>query len=1209
MNRHLADPPKADILIADDAPDILRLLSAILTKQGYEVRKALDGQMALKAIQTAKPDLILLDVRMPDMSGYEVCRRLKADAQTSAIPIIFISGLDDTLDKVKAFTVGGVDYITKPLQAEEVLARIENQLSLRSLQKQLLNQNALLKQEIHERESTLLELQRVDKELRNSEAELRALFKAMNDVILVIDRQGRYLKIAPTNPQLLHRPADELEGKTVDEILPRSQADLCLNTIQQALDTQQTLKVEYSLPISEQDVWFAARVSPMSADSVIWVAQDITERKRTDQALRETEDKYRSIFEHAVEGIFQSLPDGHYLSANPALARMYGYASPENLMTVITNIGQQVYVDPNRRAEFIASIEQAGFVAGFVSQVYRQDGSIIWVAENARAVHDAESRLLYYEGTVEDITERKQAEDALRESEARFALAAEGASDGIWVWYIHNQQTYFSPRWKALLGYADHEINSSFDVWKQSLHPNDVDRVCADLEAYLDQKIPTYEVEFQALHKDGNYRWILSRGAAIWDETGKPYCMAGSHTDITDRKHREEALKLIVEATATKTGDEFFQACTRYLANFLQVRYALLSEFADAAKTRVRTLAFWAGKGWGENIEYDIAQTPCEKVLDGRMHHYPDAIQSLFPNCQIIADLEAQSFWGIPLIDAAGEVIGHLVALDLKPMHYELDKESILRIFAARASTELERKRGEATLQQAKEAAEVANQAKSKFLAHMSHELRTPLNAILGFTQLMRLESSLNSEQQEYLQIVGSSGEHLLALINDILEMSKIEAGQVTLNADNFDLHDMFNGLEEMLQLKAADKGIQLIFDFSPTLPRYIHTDERKLRQVLINLLTNGLKFTQEGGVTLRVKVREQRNREVDAHILYFEVEDTGAGIARQEVETLFDPFVQARAAQTSSEGTGLGLSISRQFVRLMGGDITVSSQLGQGTIFKFEIQVGLAKATDIQVKSSAPRIIGLAPNQPQYRILIVDDRLDNRQLLVRQLHPIGFEVKEASNGQEAIALWHNWQPQLIWMDMRMPVMDGYEATRQIRRQATDLTRQADNTLADLNGQSATLPKIIALTASAFEEERAGVLAAGCDDFVRKPIKKTMMLEKMAEHLGVQYLYAEPAVSPEIKKHPHEIAAEKPSAPTIARGSETILSFNCLQRMPIEWLLELLQAATQADAELVTELIAQISESHTPLSNMLTGLVNDFQFNQIIDLVRQARDP
>ncbi|HAX80374.1 MAG TPA: histidine kinase, partial [Cyanobacteria bacterium UBA11372] len=398
-----------------------------------------------------------------------------------------------------------------------------------------------------------------------------------------------------------------------------------------------------------------------------------------------------------------------------------------------------------------------------------------------------------------------------------------------------------------------------------------------------------------------------------------------------------------------------------------------------------------------------------------------------------------------------------------------------------------------AELLEAKEAAEAADEAKSTFLATMSHELRTPLNAILGFAQLMKYDSSLSPSYRENLNIISRSGEHLLALINDILDMSKIESGRMLLMENAFDLYMLLDSLEQMFQLQATEKGLTLKFERSPSVPQYLRTDERKLRQILINLLGNAIKFTRFGGVTVRVRMangKDNYNYQLPNtyYQLHFEIEDTGCGIPIAEIKDLFEPFVQSKTNRGFQEGTGLGLPISRAFVRLMGGDLTlVRTAVGKGTTFAFEMQVTLAAAAAVAVTAPVRRAIALEADQPTYRLLVVEDGWENRQLLVKLLQPMGFELKEAVNGLEALDILQSWKPHLIWMDLRMPVMDGYEATQQIR--------------ASLEGEAMA---IIALTAHVFKEERAAILSAGFDDCVSKPFREAELFAAMSQHLGVR---------------------------------------------------------------------------------------------------------
>ncbi|MEH1838752.1 MAG: ATP-binding protein [Nostoc sp.] len=382
-------------------------------------------------------------------------------------------------------------------------------------------------------------------------------------------------------------------------------------------------------------------------------------------------------------------------------------------------------------------------------------------------------------------------------------------------------------------------------------------------------------------------------------------------------------------------------------------------------------------------------------------------------------------------------------------------------------------------------------------------------------------------------------------------------------------------------------KKLSLSFELAPNLPQYILTDEGKLRQVLINILGNAIKFTNTGGVTLRVSFFNGQNNDQGQMTINFEIEDTGAGIAAEELDNLFQPFVQTASGTKIREGTGLGLTISRQFVQLMGGDIRLHSQVGCGSTFDFDIKIELAESFEIAPPRVQNKAIALANGQPVYRILVVDDRQENCDLLTQLLNSIGFETRAAANGIEAIAAWQAWHPHLIWMDMRMPLMDGYEATRQIRAIEREIQKGELEEISPLT-------VIIALTASAFEEQRSSILAAGCDDLIRKPFREEVILNKMAELLGVCYVYAEEQDNFD-------------QTPLVVSELEELKTQD-LFIMPQEWRTSLHEAAIQVDAEIIFQLIEQIPETNFALSERLSDLVNRFCFDEIIDLTQRGDD-
>jgi signal transduction histidine kinase/DNA-binding response OmpR family regulator len=476
-------------------------------------------------------------------------------------------------------------------------------------------------------------------------------------------------------------------------------------------------------------------------------------------------------------------------------------------------------------------------------------------------------------------------------------------------------------------------------------------------------------------------------------------------------------------------------------------------------------------------------------------------------------------------------------------------------------------------LADAKERAEAASHAKSGFLANMSHELRTPMNAILGYSQLMDRDGALLPEQRENLNTIVRCGKHLLGLINDVLCISRIEAGQVFLETTTFDLHLLLQDLEKMFAAGLESKGLRFEVIAAEDLPRYVATDESKLRQVLVNLLANAVKFTEKGGITLQVAVEEKTSGRMR---LMVEVRDTGVGIAAQELGKIFQYFEQSQSGRESRRGTGLGLAISRNYVRMMGGDIVVSSRQGQGSTFCF--QIDMEKGDDDVVYAKAAhwrRVVGLAPGQQVPRILVVENVKESRDLLVKLIRSVGFYVQQAADGRDAVEQWRSWQPHFIWMDTRMPIMDGCRATQKIK---------------STPGGKGTI--IVTLTSNSFAEDRQNAIKCGSDDFVLKPYEEYEIFETMRKYLGVEYVY----------ETQDEVL--RPWGNQDKQFDEKYITN--MKDLPEELMVELKEATELSHTDMIDRVIQKIQLLNGDLGHAFATLADNFAYDQILSLIQKV---
>ncbi|MBF2075882.1 MAG: PAS domain S-box protein [Synechococcales cyanobacterium C42_A2020_086] len=1000
----------------------------------------------------------------------------------------------------------------------------------------------------------ITERKQAEETLRQSETRNRAILSAIPDLLLRVKRDGTCLDcIFPKDAgENLYMPVQSHIG----EVLAPETLRRILSSVEQALATGELQVFEHQLVKFNQVHDEEVRVVSCGPDEALLIVRDITHRKQSETQLRRlTENVPGVVYRYVLH------PDG--TEQFPYISRrcheVYEVEA-EVFMKDARLIWNMIHPDdiPQMRERIVLSAEhmQPWFAE---HRVIPPSGKLKWIQAVSRPERQANGDLVW-DGLIVDITERKQVEIALRDSETRFRTIFEQAAVGITQATLNGDYIRVNQRFCDLVGYSEAELLQRNFI--EITHPDDRQTNLHYTRQLIAGEIRAFSMEKRYLCKNGELRWVQLSGSLVLDELTQQHYLIGVIEDIQERKQAESEV----------------QKQQAFLRNVIDIVPSAI--FVKDRQGTIIIANHAAAAMYGVTVEELLGKRDHELNADAaQVEEFLRINQEVMTSRQrqVISSQTIRTQQGefrtyrttiSPFTDAQGEVLGIIgSAVDI---------------------TEL--KQAEEALRHSKDTAEAANHAKSQFLANMSHELRTPLNSILGFAQLLNADSTLTPEQREQLSIILRSGEHLLELINDVLEMSKIDAGRLSLNETGFNLYQLLNNLQDMLSFKAEAKGLQLIFNRTEDVPQYVRTDESKLRQVLLNLLSNAIKFTQVGRVMLQVSTKPISSTEAAAPtlspsspvILAFEVSDTGPGIAPSELSSLFNAFVQTEAGRRSQEGTGLGLAISRRFVELMGGTIGVRSAPGQGTTFWFEIVASPTEPEAAQPEWSG-WIVGLAPDQPCYRILVAEDQLSNRMLVVRLLAQLGFEVLEAENGQEAITQWQERAPHLILMDMRMPQMDGYAATREIRRlQKTQEFAQFPE------------PKIIALTASAFEEERLQIFAAGCDACVAKPFKMDELLLTIANYLDIRYRYAHQAMDNSL-------------APKTATTTDSMpLRPEDLHLLPHPWRLQLYRAAAQLDAKRCVELIQQIPAKDADLIAPLLELVTNFRFDLLMELTQAA---
>jgi len=1109
--------------------------------------------------------------------------------------------------------------------------------------------------------------------LRQARQSLEALIQSTDDLIWSVDTDYRMVTFNNAIQARIRRlyGVELAAGAALEGILPPEIAGYWRRLYDRAM-RKGSFKTERQLPDGGILELVLNRISDGGNPIGISVfAKDITERKRAEDALRESEERFRSAFDFAAIGMALVAPDGRWLRVNQSICRIVGYAEeellardfqsithPEDLDTDLALARQLLdgslpyyhlekrYIHKDGRAVWIllsVSLvrDSRGGPLYFIAQIQditeRKEGErkllrektfndaiidnvpglFYLIDERGKAVrwnHKAEEitgyspaegsrmqpveffpsadraamsetlRRVFIEGHAEveadlvlkngatvpfylsaarvrfqgesyligngiDISARKKAEQALRDSEAKFSKAFQNSPITMTIStmdegrYVEVNNTF-----ERITGWRRDEVmgrrRGEFRIW------SDVGQM-KEAKRRLLAEGGCRDLEFGFRTKSGERRVSLLSAETI--EFGGETCILTVGQDITEQKGFERQLRRLNESLEQRVKDRTAEL-ERAVENLRMLSQAIENGPAIVVITDPEGQIEYVNPKFCEATGYTKEEAVAKRpgILKSGVHP-PEFYEQLwstiragetwrgeFCNRRKNGDL----YWESACISTVRDALG-------QPRHYVAIKEDITEL--KQAAEELKR---------AKDAADAASRAKTAFLASMSHEIRTPLHAILGYSQLMLRDASISPQTKENLRIVNRSGEHLLALITDVLEMSKIESGRVKLDLAEFDVEHLLRDLAAMFRLRTAGKGIGFSVVQDKGMPRRVVGDGGKVRQILINLLGNAVKFTEAGHIALRAAVGGDPQRPA----LSVEVEDTGAGIAASEMGKLFQAFEQTHSGRQTQSGTGLGLAISREYARLMGGDISVASELGTGSTFRLKIPIEIG-APDMPADTIVPGVAGLAPGQDSPRVLLADDDESNRGWLARVLGAAGFDVRESANGREAVAMCNLWKPRLVLMDIHMPEMDGCDATRRIK--------------ASPNGAQTV---VVALTANALDDNRVAAYQAGVDDFLIKPLREPDLFQKIATHLGIRYRYA-------------ETSAPEPDA-------SICLNPASLTGLPLVLRDEMRQAILTGDMDRFTRVLPGVAERDPSVADGLRQLADRYDYDALAALLQ-----
>lgn len=1023
------DGPPIRAILVDDEESALSYYGQALRNAGVVVEATQDPLLVLEVLHGFRPDILVVDIEMPGCRGPELATIVRQRSEFARLPIIFLTAMEGMQDQLLARAAAAEDFLAKPVAPELLVAAVKSQAW---------RYRSIMRAKSWRRQQELLARRRLE-QLRMA-LDQHAIVSVANGDGMIIDVNDKFCAISGYNRQ-------ELLGQNHRLVKSGLHPPGFYSQLWRTLKAGRTWHGEVCNRRKDgQLYWVEATIVPFVDDHgtpthYISIRTDITARKRSEEALRKSDERLRRSQAFANIGTWDWNIQTGELYWSERIPPLFGYPEGQ-LETSYENFLKAVHPDDRETvtAAIKASInEDAPY--DIEHRVVWPDGAVRWLHERGAVVRDAKGAPLQMLGLVQDITDRIVAEARLRETEERLTFAVEGAGDGIWDWNMVTGEMPLSGHYEAMLGFGKGELSPTIDAWISSVHPDDLARVRRVLDDYLEGRTPTYTIELRLRCKDNGYKWILCRGTIVArDAKGKPVRMIGIHSDISERKVAEERLALfrrIFDASPQCIGitdgqgrllyqNRAHQEIIGYSDSELLGRPFALLLPADEADVLARQVfaSVSNGRNW-------VGQLPIRRKNG-----------SIFPSSSNVGFLK----------DADGGI------------------QYLFNIFSD-FSEEMARR---TELALAKESAERASQAKSNFLSSMSHELRTPMNAIIGFAQMLECDDSLNADQLDNAHEILKAGRHLLELINEVLDLAKIESGRIDLSLEPVELAALIEDCRHLIHPLAASRQITL--HVPARLDAVVRADRVRLKQVLLNLLSNAVKYNrQHGHITLRVD-------DVADNTIRIAVSDTGHGIPADRFAELFQPFCRLDAEDGEVEGTGIGLTITQRLVEMMGGNVGVESEVGVGSTFWIDLA---AESPVTATPAAAAATTADAISQRQHRVLCIDDNPVNlkliAQMLGRRRHVSLVTAHTPELGIE-LALAH--RPELILLDINMPGMNGYQVLEILK---------ADARLKQI--------PVIAVTANAMPRDIEKGLMAGFQAYLTKPIDLASFLQAVDQAL------------------------------------------------------------------------------------------------------------